>query len=185
MQRDIGLQSATDGEFRRTSWHMDFIYRLHGARRADDQITVKFHNDAGDIEFTSAALRRRRAGRHRRPDLRRGLRLPALTPSSAPRRSSPSPRRAWCTSRRCAAIDLASTRTRTKFWPTSAPPTRPRCAAARALGCTLSAARRRQPRLPERPAQRDRSAPAVTTPSTSIERYIRQINESIAVGRPI
>ena len=25
MQRDVGLQSATDGEFRRGSWHMDFI----------------------------------------------------------------------------------------------------------------------------------------------------------------
>ena len=30
MQRDVGLRSATDGEFRRTSWHMDFIYRLGG-----------------------------------------------------------------------------------------------------------------------------------------------------------
>jgi len=30
MQRDAGLRSATDGEFRRASWHMDFIYRLGG-----------------------------------------------------------------------------------------------------------------------------------------------------------
>ena len=29
-QRDAGLQDATDGEFRRTSWHMDFIYSLDG-----------------------------------------------------------------------------------------------------------------------------------------------------------
>src|SRR5207253_2659437 len=26
LQRDVGLQSATDDEFRRASWHMDFIY---------------------------------------------------------------------------------------------------------------------------------------------------------------
>ena len=26
MQEEVGLQSATDGECRRTSWHMDFIY---------------------------------------------------------------------------------------------------------------------------------------------------------------
>ena len=26
MQRDVGLRTATDGEFRRASWHMDFIY---------------------------------------------------------------------------------------------------------------------------------------------------------------
>ena len=30
MQEEVGLQSATDGEFRRTSWHMDFIYQLGG-----------------------------------------------------------------------------------------------------------------------------------------------------------
>src|SRR5947207_14921322 len=29
-QEELGLQSATDGEFRRASWHMDFIYRLDG-----------------------------------------------------------------------------------------------------------------------------------------------------------
>ncbi len=28
LQRDAGLQTATDGEMRRTSWHMDFIYQL-------------------------------------------------------------------------------------------------------------------------------------------------------------
>ncbi|HEY7034194.1 MAG TPA: hypothetical protein VH482_22840 [Thermomicrobiales bacterium] len=26
MQEDVGLRAATDGEFRRTAWHMDFIY---------------------------------------------------------------------------------------------------------------------------------------------------------------
>ena len=28
MQEAIGLQAATDGELRRGSWHMDFIYQL-------------------------------------------------------------------------------------------------------------------------------------------------------------
>lgn len=57
MQRDAGLQSATDGEFRRTSWHMDFIYRLGGVVRSDEQIKVHFRNASGDLDFTSAALR--------------------------------------------------------------------------------------------------------------------------------
>jgi 5-methyltetrahydropteroyltriglutamate--homocysteine methyltransferase len=56
-QEEIGLQSATDGEFRRTSWHMDFIYQLDGIDPADDQIKVAFHNEQGDVEFTTAALR--------------------------------------------------------------------------------------------------------------------------------
>lgn len=56
-QEDAGLQSATDGEFRRASWHMDFIYRLGGITRAADELHVTFHNENGDIEFTPAALR--------------------------------------------------------------------------------------------------------------------------------
>jgi 5-methyltetrahydropteroyltriglutamate--homocysteine methyltransferase len=31
-QEDVGLRSATDGEFRRGSWPMDFIYQLGGVR---------------------------------------------------------------------------------------------------------------------------------------------------------
>lgn len=57
MQEGVGLQSATDGEFRRTSWHMDFIYQLGGVHQADDKLTVKFYNQAGTIEFASAALK--------------------------------------------------------------------------------------------------------------------------------
>ena len=55
-QKDIGLQSATDGEFRRASWHMDFIYQLDGITKEPGNIKVKFHNEQGDIEFTPAAL---------------------------------------------------------------------------------------------------------------------------------
>jgi 5-methyltetrahydropteroyltriglutamate--homocysteine methyltransferase len=57
MQEDVGLRSATDGEFRRASWHMDFIYQLGGVTTADERLTVRFHNAAGDLEFTPAAHR--------------------------------------------------------------------------------------------------------------------------------
>ena len=57
MQRQAGLRTATDGEFRRTSWHMDFIYRLGGISPADEQIKVRFRNESGDLEFSTAALR--------------------------------------------------------------------------------------------------------------------------------
>lgn len=56
MQADVGLRSATDGEFRRTSWHMDFIYQLRGVSRTEDKIEVHFRNATGDLDFTSAAL---------------------------------------------------------------------------------------------------------------------------------
>jgi 5-methyltetrahydropteroyltriglutamate--homocysteine methyltransferase len=56
MQEEVGLRSATDGELRRASWHMDFIYRLDGIEREAGHISVKFFNEDGEIEFTPAAL---------------------------------------------------------------------------------------------------------------------------------
>jgi 5-methyltetrahydropteroyltriglutamate--homocysteine methyltransferase len=55
-QEEVGLQSATDGEFRRASWHMDFIYQLDGITKEAGHIAVKFFNEDGEIEFTPAAL---------------------------------------------------------------------------------------------------------------------------------
>ena len=57
MQKEVGLQSATDGEFRRSSWHMDFIYAIDGISKAEDDLKVQFRNAEGTIEFTPAALR--------------------------------------------------------------------------------------------------------------------------------
>src|SRR5215472_10456969 len=56
MQSEVGLQSATDGEFRRASWHMDFIYQLGGISKAPGNLAVHFRNGSGEIEFTPAAL---------------------------------------------------------------------------------------------------------------------------------
>jgi 5-methyltetrahydropteroyltriglutamate--homocysteine methyltransferase len=57
MQEEVGLQVATDGEFRRGSWHMDFIYRLDGVSKTGDGLKVTFSNDAGTIEFNPTAIR--------------------------------------------------------------------------------------------------------------------------------
>jgi methionine synthase II (cobalamin-independent) len=56
LQEDVGLRSATDGEFRRASWHMDFILQLDGITTDTGKLSVKFHNEQGDIEWTPAAL---------------------------------------------------------------------------------------------------------------------------------
>jgi 5-methyltetrahydropteroyltriglutamate--homocysteine methyltransferase len=56
MQRDVGLQSATDGEFRRASWHMDFIYQLGGIEKVQGDIEVRFRNAYGTVDFRPAAI---------------------------------------------------------------------------------------------------------------------------------
>src|SRR3712207_4753732 len=57
LQADVGLRTATDGEFRRASWHMDFIYAIDGISKVVDQnIVVHFKNADGTIDFTPAGL---------------------------------------------------------------------------------------------------------------------------------
>ena len=48
MQESVGLQSATDGEYRRQSWHMDFIFQLGGmTERPPSEQAVEFHTADG------------------------------------------------------------------------------------------------------------------------------------------
>src|SRR6187551_2487684 len=49
MQEEVGLSSATDGEFRRASWHMDFIYQLGGVTKTEGNIRVHFRNPTGTL----------------------------------------------------------------------------------------------------------------------------------------
>ncbi|MGR7028099.1 5-methyltetrahydropteroyltriglutamate--homocysteine S-methyltransferase [Geodermatophilus sp. URMC 62] len=57
LQGDVGLGTATDGEFRRASWHMDFIYAIDGISKVTgEDIVVHFRNADGTIDFTPAGL---------------------------------------------------------------------------------------------------------------------------------
>lgn len=58
MQEDIGLKSVTDGEFRRTAWHMDYIYQIGGIRKSSDRtLKLEFHTEDDEIkDFSTAAL---------------------------------------------------------------------------------------------------------------------------------
>lgn len=42
LQEDVGLQSITDGEFRRDNWYLDFIFGLTGIERSTDHFDVPF-----------------------------------------------------------------------------------------------------------------------------------------------
>ena len=56
LQERVGLQTVTDGEFRRGSWHMDFIYQLGGIERAESAFTSHFRNEQGEITFTPSGI---------------------------------------------------------------------------------------------------------------------------------
>ena len=57
LQQEAGLRSVTDGEFRRASWHMDFIYQIGGIGQVPGHLVSQFRNDEGTIEFTPPAIR--------------------------------------------------------------------------------------------------------------------------------
>ena len=58
MQKEVGLRAVTDGEIRRQSWHMDFIYQLGGVSRVAEGQTVEFRTLGGEtIISAQGALR--------------------------------------------------------------------------------------------------------------------------------
>jgi methionine synthase II (cobalamin-independent) len=58
MQKEVGLQSASDGEFRRNSWHMDFIYQLGGVTEAAGEVLhVHFHSEEGEYDYAPPAMK--------------------------------------------------------------------------------------------------------------------------------
>jgi 5-methyltetrahydropteroyltriglutamate--homocysteine methyltransferase len=57
LQRDIGLRGITDGEMRRGSWHMDFLYQIGGVAHSDHRLQIEFKNEAGTVEFRPTAHR--------------------------------------------------------------------------------------------------------------------------------
>jgi len=57
MQQELGLQGVTDGEFRRGSWHVDFLYQIGGVAKTDRTLRIQFRNDAGPVEAALGAFR--------------------------------------------------------------------------------------------------------------------------------
>ena len=167
-QADLGLRSATDGEFRRTSWHMDFIYQLGGVHRTDEKLEVHFHNAEGDLDFTAAGLRVDEPISFRAPSSR----TPSI-PGEAREQTGatakltiPSPSMVHYRGG-AAAIDPSVYPDVEQFWADLSAAYAEQVRAIAELGCTLPAARRHEPGLPERPEQRARVAARVRTPSTS------------------
>ncbi len=57
LQEDVGLQCATDGEFRRTWWHLDFLEQFTNITVVPPTVKAHFHTEEGDMEFMPPGLR--------------------------------------------------------------------------------------------------------------------------------
>ena len=57
LQENVGLRSITDGEFRRTFWHMDFLTQLANVERTKSPVKVSFHTATGSLDRMPSATR--------------------------------------------------------------------------------------------------------------------------------
>jgi len=66
LQEDLGLRGITDGEFRRTYFHIDFLEQLSGVETKGG-ISMSFHSAAGNVDFAPPVMRVTAPVRHARP----------------------------------------------------------------------------------------------------------------------
>lgn len=178
-QVDVGLQSATDGEFRRASWHMDFIYQLGGIEKAEDHLAVKFKNDEGSIEFTPAALKVSERIRLDEPIFVDHFEfLKSLTTSVTPKLTIPSPSMVHYRGGR-AAIDVTVYPELDQFWDDLSAAYANEVAALAARGCSYLQFDDTSLAYLNDPAQREERAAKGGDPDTQHLRYIRQINAAL------
>jgi 5-methyltetrahydropteroyltriglutamate--homocysteine methyltransferase len=185
LQRDIGLRSVTDGEFRRASWHMDFIYQLEGVSKVvDETLHVQFRNEQGTLEFAPPSAH---------VDARIGLSetifgdafgflRSVATPEQTPKLTIPSPSMVHYRGGR-AAIDESVYPDLDAFW---ADLTAAYAEEVRRLGeqgCTYLQFDDTSLAYLNDPAQREHVRAIGGDAEHQHEAYIRHINEALA-GRP-
>lgn len=183
MQEEAGLRSATDGEFRRASWHMDFIYELGGIEKAQDNMSVQFRNAEGTIEFTPAALRVEERVSLREPIFADAFRFLKETVTTAtPKLTIPSPSMVHYRGGR-AAIDEDVYPDLEEFWNDLSAAYADEIRALGALGCTYLQLDDTSLAYLNDPLQREHVASLGGDAEHQHEAYIRNINRALR-GRP-
>ena len=181
MQEDVGLRSVTDGEFRRATWHMDFIYQLGGIGKADREIHVQFHNEKGDIDWHPAALEVREKVRLGSPIFADHFRFlqSVASPNQTPKLTIPSPSMVHYRGGR-AAIDESVYPELDEFWSDLTSAYADEVQAVYDLGCRYLQFDDTSLAYLNDPKQREMIAAQGADAEHLHEAYIRHINEALA-----
>ena len=89
-QEDLGLKGITDGEFRRTYFHVDFLEQLDGVETKGG-IQVSFHTAGGNIDFAPPVMRVTGKVRHARPIQLEDFKYLKSVTTKTPKVTIPSP----------------------------------------------------------------------------------------------
>src|SRR3954449_260815 len=185
MQGDVGLRTATDGEFRRASWHMDFIYAIGGISKVTgEDIVVHFKNADGTLDFTPAGLHVDGPLSIDRPifgdDF--GYLQRVVSPEQTAKLTIPSPSMVHYRGGP-AAIDPTVYPDEDAFWDALSTAYAQQVRGIAAQGCTYLQFDDTSLAYLNDPAQRAELAEQGRDAEHQHERYIRQINKALA-GRP-
>ena len=89
-QEDLGLRSITDGEFRRTYFHVDFLEQLEGVT-VSGGIEVKFVGKKGEVNFAPPRLAITGKLRHKKDIQKADFEFLQLVTKRTPKVTIPSP----------------------------------------------------------------------------------------------
>jgi 5-methyltetrahydropteroyltriglutamate--homocysteine methyltransferase len=89
-QEDLGLRGITDGEFRRTYFHVDFLTQLDGVETKGG-IAISFHSNAGNVDFAPPVMQVTGKVRHGKPIQRRDFEFLKSLTTRTPKVTIPSP----------------------------------------------------------------------------------------------
>ena len=183
LQEEVGLRAVTDGELRRGSWHMDFIYQLDGITKTTDDLAVRFTNEDGSIEFTpSKAVVDGRLGLSRTIFGDDFTTLASMVTKGTPKLTIPSPSMVHYRGGR-AAISTDVYPELDAFWADLGAAYREEIARLGALGCTYLQLDDTSLAYLNDPKQREFVAGLGGDPENQHLEYIRHFNEAVA-GRP-
>jgi len=90
MQEEVGMQAITDGEFRRTYFHIDFLTRLAGVTTKGG-IAVSFHSAAGNVDFAPPVMQVTEKVRHTEAIQRADFEFLRSVTTRTPKVTIPSP----------------------------------------------------------------------------------------------
>jgi Methionine synthase II (cobalamin-independent) len=89
-QEDLGLRGITDGEYRRTYFHIDFLTQLGGVETKGG-IHVKFHSAHGEVDFEPPVMQVTGKVRHEKAIQRADFDFLRSVTSRTPKVTIPSP----------------------------------------------------------------------------------------------
>ena len=179
MQESIGLQSATDGEMRRASWHMDFISQLGGIVEAPGQLAVSFRNEEEKLEFTPPAFRVAEPISLTEPIFGEAfIALAKMVSTAVPKLTIPSPSMVHYRGGNQAILGAAYSDIE-EFWSDLAAAYRAELAALASLGCRYLQLDDTSLAYLNDPAQREFIAAQGGDPDHQHEEYIRHLNDAL------